>query len=68
MHALIVRVTIHDADTTREVLNSQVVPQASSAPGFKTGYWTWPTGGGELNGLSISSLTRRRTHAQRAIG
>ena len=53
MHALIVRVTIHDADTTREVLNSQVVPQASSAPGFKTGYWTWPTGGGELNGLSM---------------
>ena len=53
MHALIVRVTIHNADRTREVLNSQVVPQVSGAPGFKTGYWTWSTGGGELNGLSI---------------
>jgi hypothetical protein len=53
MHALVVRVTIHNADRTREVLNSQVVPQVSGAPGFKTGYWTWPTGGGELNGLSM---------------
>ena len=52
MHALIVRVTIHNADRTREVLNSQVVPQVSGAPGFKTGYWTWSTGG-ELNGLSM---------------
>jgi hypothetical protein len=37
MHALVVRATIHNADRTREVLNSQVVPQASGAPGFKAG-------------------------------
>ena len=54
MHALVVRVTIHDADRTREVLNSQVVPQLSAVPGFKTGYWTWSTGGGQLNGLAMS--------------
>jgi hypothetical protein len=53
MHALVVRVTIHNADRTREVLNNQVVPQVSGAPGFKTGYWTWSTGGGDLNGLSM---------------
>ena len=53
MHALVVRVKIHDADRTREMLNAQVVPGASGAPGFKTGYWTWSTGGGELNGLSM---------------
>jgi hypothetical protein len=53
MHALVVRVTIHNADRTREVLNGQVVPQVSGAPGFKTGYWTWSTGDGELNGLSM---------------
>ena len=53
MHALVVRVTIHNADRTQQVLNSQVVPQVSGAPGFKTGYWTWSTGGGELNGLSM---------------
>jgi hypothetical protein len=50
MHALVVRVTIHNADRTREVLNDQVVPQVSGAPGFKTGYWTWSIGGGGLNG------------------
>jgi hypothetical protein len=53
MYAVVIRVTIHDADRTREVLNSQVVPQVSGAPGFKTGYWTWSTGGGQLNGLSM---------------
>ena len=53
MHALVVRVTIHNADRTREVLNSQVVPQVSGAPGFKTGYWTWTIAGGETNGLSM---------------
>jgi hypothetical protein len=53
MHALVVRVTIHNADRTRELLNSRVVPQVSGAPGFKTGYWTWTTGGGAMNGLSM---------------
>jgi hypothetical protein len=54
MHAVVVRVTIHNEDRTREVLKSQVVPQVSSAPDFKTGYWTWSTGGGGLNGLSMA--------------
>ena len=53
MHAVVVRATIHDADHTREVLNSQVVPQASGAPGFEAGYWTWPTGEDELNVLAM---------------
>ena len=53
MYAVVIRVTIHNVDRTREVLNSQVVPQVSGAPGFKTGYWTWSTGGGESNGLSM---------------
>ena len=53
MHAVVVRVTIHNADRTREVLDSQVVPQVSGAPGFKSGYWTWSTGGGALDGLSM---------------
>ena len=53
MHAVVVRGTIHDADRTREVLNSQVVRLASGAPGFKAGYWTWPTGGAELNVLAM---------------
>jgi len=53
MYALVVRVTIHNVDRTRDVLNSQVVPQVSGAPGFKAGYGTWGTGDGETNGLSM---------------
>jgi hypothetical protein len=53
MHALVTRVTIHNADHTREMLTSQVVPRVSGAPGFKTGYWTWQTNGGEVNGLAM---------------
>jgi hypothetical protein len=53
MHALVTRVTIHDADRTRELLTSQVVPGVSGAPGFETGHWTWSTGGGERTGLAM---------------
>ena len=53
MHALVTRVTIHDADRTREMLDSQVVPGVSSAPGFQSGQWTWSTGGGERTGLAM---------------
>jgi hypothetical protein len=53
MHALVTHVTIHNADATREALNSRVVPGISGAPGFKTGYWTWSTGGGASNGLAM---------------
>jgi len=53
MHAVVVRVTIHNADRTRDVLNDQVVPQVSGASGFKAGYWTWSTSGGGTNGLSM---------------
>jgi hypothetical protein len=53
MHAVVVRVTIHNVDRTREVLNGQVVPQVSGAPGFQAGYWTWSTGGGGTDGLSM---------------
>jgi hypothetical protein len=41
-----------DAYTTRELLNSQVVPAVSAAPGFQAGYWAWSTGG-ELTGLAM---------------
>jgi hypothetical protein len=53
MHALVVHGTIHNADRTREVLNSQVLPLVSGAPGFKAGYWTWPNGEEELNVLAM---------------
>jgi hypothetical protein len=53
VHALVTRVTIHNADRTRELLKSRVVPQVSGAPGFKAGYWTWQTDASEMNGLAM---------------
>ena len=53
MHALVSHVTIHDPDTTRELLNSRVVPAISGSPGFQTGHWTWSTGDSELTGLAM---------------
>jgi hypothetical protein len=66
MHALVTRVTIHNADRTRDVLNDQVVPQVSGAPGFKAGYWTWSTGGEELNGLAMMMFDSEEN--ARAVG
>jgi hypothetical protein len=40
MHAVVVRVTIKDADAATTELTEQVVPRVTQAPGFKTGYWT----------------------------
>jgi hypothetical protein len=53
MHAVVVRVKIHNADRTRQVLESQVVPRVSGAAGFQAGYWTWASGDGGMNGLSM---------------
>jgi hypothetical protein len=42
MHAVIVNVTIADSqfDASRKVLQDNIVPQVSKAPGFVKGYWT----------------------------
>jgi hypothetical protein len=40
VHAVVVRVTINDFDSAQQVLEEQVVPRASGAPGFIAGYWT----------------------------
>ena len=40
MHAVVVKVTINDVDRGLAMLREQVVPRASQAPGFVTGYWT----------------------------
>lgn len=39
MHAVVIRVTLNDIETANRLLNEQVVPRASSAPGFVNGYW-----------------------------
>ena len=40
MHALVVRVSLSDAESARKTLTEQVVPAVSQSPGFVAGYWT----------------------------
>ncbi len=46
MHAVVVNVTINDAEGSEAVLRQQVVPRVSQAPGFVAGYWTRKDNGG----------------------
>jgi hypothetical protein len=39
MHAVVVEVTINDADAATSFLNDELVPRVSQAPGFVAGYW-----------------------------
>lgn len=39
MHAVVVRVTINDAEAAVQMLNDEIVPMVSGAPGFIAGYW-----------------------------
>jgi hypothetical protein len=40
MHAVVVNLTITDAEAAARALHQQLVPGVSRAPGFVTGYWT----------------------------
>lgn len=51
MHAVVVRVSIGDAEIAEKGLREKVVPAVSSAPGFVAGYWTRSDDGS--NGLSL---------------
>ena len=40
MHAVIVSVTLNDAEQATTFLESEIVPRVKAAPGFVAGYWT----------------------------
>jgi heme-degrading monooxygenase HmoA len=40
MHAVVVKVTVGDEESSVTALREQVVPGVSQAPGFVAGYWT----------------------------
>ena len=45
MHAVVVRVSISDAEAATRFLHERVVPGVSQAPGFVTGHWMqWDEG------------------------
>jgi heme-degrading monooxygenase HmoA len=39
MHAVVLNVTVNDANAATAALRNQVVPQVSGTPGFVAGYW-----------------------------
>ena len=39
MHAVVLNVTVTDADAAAAAVRDQVVPQVSGTPGFVAGYW-----------------------------
>jgi hypothetical protein len=50
VHAVVVNVTVNDPDAAMAALEEQVVPSASGAPGFVSGYWVRL---GENRGTSV---------------
>jgi len=52
MHAVVVRVSLSDDDSSSlEELRQEIVPRVSQAPGFVTGYWVRLEG--EKQGTSV---------------
>jgi hypothetical protein len=63
MHAVVVRVSIGDAEIADKGLRESVVPAVSSAPGFVSAYWT--RSDDRSNGLSM--LVFESEDAARAV-
>jgi hypothetical protein len=40
MHAVVVKVAVHDKSAAQAALHDKVIPQVSQAPAFVAGYWT----------------------------
>lgn len=53
MHAVVVRVKVNDYSRAQQELRDRVVPGVQQAPGFRSGVWVAPEGGGTGEGLSI---------------
>ena len=65
MHAVVIRVTLTTPEGAEERLRNEIVPRASSAPGFQTGYWT-REGNTGLSMAIFDSEENARAAAERA--
>jgi hypothetical protein len=65
VHAVVVRVSIGDAERALEMLHGQVVPQVSQAPGFVAGYWTRSDDDRGLSMIIVESEEAARAIAER---
>lgn len=55
MHAMVFQVKIHDQEEARRILDEQIVPGLSSAPGFVGGYWVETTDGAGISVIAFES-------------
>ena len=53
MHAVIVSVTINDAEEATTYLRNEIVPRVKQAPGFVAGYWVRIAGGDQGRGTIV---------------
>ncbi|MGH2994653.1 MAG: hypothetical protein ACRDL1_14115 [Solirubrobacterales bacterium] len=53
MHAVIVSVTINDAEKATTFLRDEIVPRVKQAPGFVAGYWARLEGGDKGRGTIV---------------
>ena len=53
MHAVVVKVSIQDDETSLKYLRENIVPGVSQAPGFIAGYWVRLEGGDEGNSVVV---------------
>ncbi|HEU4977743.1 MAG TPA: hypothetical protein VFT42_02500 [Solirubrobacteraceae bacterium] len=66
MHAVILRVTIHDDEQADRTLREETVPAVSGLPGFVHGYWMGPYEGGGISTTLWESEEAARAAAERA--
>jgi hypothetical protein len=64
MHAVVVKVTVHDREAATRALNNQVVPRASEARGFVAGYWVGLPNGKGVSMVVFDSQDSARTMAE----
>ena len=66
MHAVLVKVSISDAESAQKELRETVVPRVSQLPGFVAGYWTGSEDGSNGRSMIVfESEDAARTAAER---
>jgi hypothetical protein len=65
MHAVVVNVTIHDAEAGQQNLENNVVPTVSQAPGFVAGYWMRREGNKGIGVIVLESEEAARAVSER---
>ena len=66
MHAVLVKVSISDAENAQKELRETVVPRVSQLPGFVAGYWTRSDDGSNGRSMIVfESQEAARTAAER---